>query len=49
MFFKTGNGAHVADIFMSLIHTCELSGVDPFDSLTKLQRHAEGVSPNRKD
>ena len=22
MFFKTANGAHVGDIFMSLIHTC---------------------------
>jgi hypothetical protein len=49
MFFKTANGAHVGDIFMSLIHTCELSGVDPFDYLTELQRHAEDVSQNPKD
>ena len=26
---------------MSLIHTCELNGVNPFDYLTKLQRHSE--------
>ena len=26
MFFKTHNGAKVGDIFISLIHTCELSG-----------------------
>ena len=49
MFFKTANGAHVGDIFMSLIHTCELSGADPFDYLTQLQRHAEDVSRNPKD
>jgi transposase len=34
---------------MSLIHTCELSGVDPFDYLTQLQRHAEDLSCNPKD
>jgi hypothetical protein len=26
---------------MSLIHTCELNGADPFDCLNQLQRHAE--------
>ena len=26
---------------MSLIHTCELNGVNPFDYLTELQRHSE--------
>lgn len=46
MFFKTANGAHVGDIFMSLIHTCELSGADPFDYLTQLQRHAEELCRN---
>jgi hypothetical protein len=28
---------------MSLIHTCELNGADPFDYLNQLQRHAEEV------
>jgi transposase len=28
-FYKTENGAHVGDLFMSLIHTCELNGVNP--------------------
>ena len=28
------------DLFMSLIHTCELNGVNPFDYLIELQRHA---------
>jgi transposase len=49
MFFKTANGAHVGDIFMSFIHTCELSGIDPFDYLTELQRHSEELSRNPKD
>jgi hypothetical protein len=31
----------MGDLFMSLIHTCELNGVNPFDYLTELQRHAE--------
>jgi hypothetical protein len=26
---------------MSLIHTCELNGANPFDYLNELQRHAE--------
>jgi transposase len=46
LFYKTQNGARVGDIFMSLIHTAELAGANPFDYLTQLQRHAEEV---RKD
>jgi len=41
LFYKTLNGAHVGDLFMSLIHTCRLNDVNPFDYLTELQRHAE--------
>jgi transposase len=40
LFYKTRNGALMGDLFMSLIHTCELNGVNPFDYLTELQRHA---------
>ena len=40
LFYKTLNGAHTGDLFMSLIHTCELNGANPFDYLTELQRHA---------
>ncbi len=40
MFYKSENGARVGDLFMSLIHTCQLCGVDPFDYLTELQKHA---------
>jgi transposase len=40
LFYKTLNGARVGDLFMSLIHTCELNGVNPFEYLTELQRHS---------
>jgi hypothetical protein len=49
MFFKTQNGAKVGDLFMSLIHTCELSGANPFDYLTELDRHADQVASNPAD
>ena len=44
LFYRTLNGARVGDLFMSLIHTCELNQVNPFDYLTQLQRHAEAVA-----
>jgi hypothetical protein len=44
LFYKTQNGADVGDLYMSLIHTCELNGVNPFDYLTELQRHADAVA-----
>ncbi len=40
LFYKTENGAEVGDLFMSLIHTCELNGVNSFDYLTELLQHA---------
>ena len=43
LFYRTLNGAQVGDLFMSLIHTCELCGVNSFDYLTELQRHAAGT------
>ena len=39
LFYKTLNGAGVGDLFMSLIHTCELNGANPFAYLTELLRH----------
>ena len=44
LFYKTPRGAHVGDVFMSLIHTCELGGFNPFDYLTELERHAAEAS-----
>jgi hypothetical protein len=40
------NGAEVGDLFMSLIHTCELNGANPFYYLTELQKHASELAKN---
>jgi transposase len=45
-FYKTARGAHVGDIFMSLIHSAELAKANPFDYLTELQKHASEVKIN---
>jgi transposase len=44
LFYKTRNGAQVGDLFMSLIATCQLNQVNPFDYLTELQRHADALA-----
>jgi len=46
MFYKTPRGARVGDLFMSLIHTCELCGANPFEYLTELDHHAGELSSN---
>lgn len=40
LFYRTLNGAQVGDLFMTLIHTAELSGANSLHYLTELQRHA---------
>lgn len=49
MFYKTRNGARVGDMYMSLIYTCELNGVNAFDYLNQLQVNAADAtkSPDR--
>ena len=49
LFYKTRNGALMGDLFMSLIHTCELNKVNPFDYLNELQRHAEELQQTPSD
>ena len=44
LFYRTLAGAHVGDVFMSLIHTAELNDIAPFDYLVALQRHHEAVA-----
>ena len=46
LFYKTCRGAHVGDLFMSLIHTCQFCGASPFDYLAELERHADEASAN---
>ena len=44
MFYKTVTGAEVGDIYMSLVHTCRLCDVNPFDYLNALrQQRAQEV------
>ncbi|MDQ1470679.1 MAG: transposase [Bryobacterales bacterium] len=44
LFYTTMNGARVGDLFMSLIHTCELNKVNPFDYLKELLRHPAEIT-----
>jgi transposase len=48
-FYKTQNGARVGDLFMSLIHTCELNDINPFEYLTELQKHANEITAHPAD
>jgi transposase len=44
LFYRTLNGAQVGDLFMSLIHTCQLCAANFFDYLIELQRHARELA-----
>lgn len=44
LFYKTQRGARVGDLFMSLIYTCQLVDVNPFDYLTALLRNADRLA-----
>ena len=46
LFYRTLHGAEVGDLFMTLIHTCQLCGANSFDYLTELQRHAQELASN---
>lgn len=41
--------AQVGDLFMSLIHTCQLNAVNSFDYLVELLRHAVEVAASPRD
>ena len=43
LFYMSENGAQMGDLYMSLVHTCELNGVNAFDYLVALQRNAVEV------
>jgi len=46
MFYKTRNGADIGDIYMSLITTAGLCGVNAFAYLNALLIHAQDVMAN---
>ena len=49
LFYRTLNGAAVGDLFMSLIHTCQLCDANSFEYLIELQRHAIELTANPAD
>lgn len=49
LFYKTKKGARVGDIFMSLIYTAELSGANPFEYLTEIQKHEDELKRSPQD
>jgi len=44
LFFKSRHGAQVGDLFLSLVHTAELSGASPFDYISSLLRNEKLVA-----
>ncbi len=49
LFYKTRNGAHVGDLFMSIIHTCQLAGVNPLNYLTWVLKNIKKLQINPSD
>ncbi|HLA28373.1 MAG TPA: transposase [Syntrophales bacterium] len=49
LFFKTQRGAYVGDLFMSLIHSCQLAGINPLDYLTWLFKHAQQLQASHHE
>ena len=43
LFYKTQRGARAGDLFMSLIHTCQLEGVNPLDYLTWVLKNSDAL------
>ena len=46
LFYRTLHGAHVGDRYMSIIHTCYLSGVNAYDYLNALEEHSQQLYEN---
>jgi len=48
LFYKTERGALAGDLFMSLIHTAQLCGIDSWNYLTELMRHHRQIEQDPK-
>jgi hypothetical protein len=48
-FFKNETGAKIADILMSIIETCSLNEVNPFNYLIAIQKNSDKVLNHYKD
>jgi hypothetical protein len=49
LFYRSIGGSLVGDMYMTLIYTCELNGVDAFDYLNALQLNAQSVARSPGD
>ncbi len=49
LFFKTQNGADIADVLTSIIATCQKNNVNSFDFLTEIQKHSDKVHQKPQD
>ena len=47
LFYRSATGARAGDTFMSLIHSAEINGVEPFEYLVELLKHAEAEEVER--
>jgi len=43
LFYRSRRGAYVGDLFMSLIHTCQLAGVNPLEYMTWLLKNIQRI------
>ena len=43
LFYKTEYGAMIGGIITSIIHTCELNGINPYDYLIALQDYKDRI------
>ena len=48
LFYRNNNGAEVGDLFMTLIHTCELNQVNAYDYLVALISNSGAVAKDPK-
>ncbi len=46
LFYRSQFGAYIGDMFMSIIHTCSLMKINPFDYLVALQKNSCQVFTN---
>ena len=49
LFYRSDEGARVGDLYLSLIHTAQLCGTNPFDYLVSLQRHTKAAAARPRD
>lgn len=48
LFYKTQHGAFIGDMFMTIIQTCKLEKVNPFEYITALQKYSNNIKKNPK-